>query len=180
MRHKFTLLRIEEIKHIDKNGNILWQEHNLPNTFHIEGEEFVLRAAFVGGQANTYIPENYYFGLDNRTTLTVDDTMATIVTEGSEPSGNGYFRQAVSSSSQFQITLAESGHTKAVSPIVTFVASGGNWGPVQNLFLTDQADNTGFLIASVALSTTLTVNDGEGVHMRMSLTLGQCDDLPQV
>jgi hypothetical protein len=80
---KFTLLTILEIKHVSKDGKILWEAKNLCNTFHSQGEDFILRAVFLGGQANTYIPEDYYFGLDNRATISVSDTID-LVTQ-SEP-----------------------------------------------------------------------------------------------
>ncbi len=164
------LLKILEIEHLDSAGNVIWSDKNLYNVFHSEGEEFVLRAVFVGGVANTIIPVNYYFGLDNRTTPAIADTMLSLT---SEPSTNGYGRIAVSSTNTFTVALTGS-NFRADGPIVTFSASGGSWGPVKNLFLTDQIDGSGFLIASVPLSQTLILDTGEVVNMRMGLSLKDC------
>lgn len=171
MKHLLTII---EIEHVAKNGKVLWQANNLQNTLHTSGEEFALKALFTNGKVSTIIPTNYYFGLDNRTTINVDDTMTTIADTGGEPSTNSYFRQAVASLNQFTISLTIEGINIARSPIVSFVASGGSWGPVTNLFLTDQTDNSGYLIASVSLTSALTVEDGEGIHMRMGLSLKDC------
>jgi hypothetical protein len=167
-------IRIIEIQHLSKNGEVLWEQKNLKNILHTEGEEFLLSAAFIGGKtSNTYIPTSYYFGLDNRATLAAADTMATVASNG-EPSTNGYARSSVSSLSQFTISTNISGYNTATSPIVGFTASGGSWGPVRNLFLTDKSDNSGYLIASVALTTPKTVMAGEAIHARMGLELKDC------
>ena len=175
---KFNLLTVLEIKHIDKDGKILWEARNLHNTFHAEGEEFVLNAAFLGGPANTYIPEYYFFGLDSRTSIDVADTMETINLSGSEPVGNGYSRQQVSSTGTFSLATDTGNHAMALSPIITFTATGGGtWGPVTNLFFTNKTDNSGSLIASVALNTSVIVYSGQGIHMRMGLALGYCPNM---
>ena len=173
-----TLLKIIEIKHVSADGKILWEAYNLPNTFHQTGETFLLSAVFTGGQTNIIIPANYYFGLDTRSNISVSDTMNTL--QSLEPSGSGYFRQAVSSSKQFTMSVNDGGHSMAMSPILTFTATGGGWGPVSNLFLTDKFDNTGYLIASVPLNTAVSVAAGEGIHMRMSLALGNDSALAPV
>ena len=87
-----------------------------------------------------------------------------------EPSTNGYARQSVASSGQFYISLV-GGVYQANSPTISFVATGGSWGPVQNLFLTNKSDNTGVLIASVSLVQSITVVNGQSVSMQMSLAL---------
>jgi hypothetical protein len=166
------LVKILEIEYIDTNGKILWSQRNLYNVFHTAGEQFVLSAVFSGGVNNTIIPYNYYFGLDNRTTISAGDTMGTIT---NEPSSNGYARIPLSSTGVFTVSLPTGGtHYRADGPIISFVALGGSWGPVSNLFLTTQSDNTGVLIASVPLTQTVTINTGEAVNMRMGLTLKDC------
>jgi hypothetical protein len=185
---KFNLLTILEIKHVDADGKILWQAKNLPNLFHQQGEAFMLNAMFLGGQANTYIPEYYYFGLDSRSSsiFAITNTMETIATYGSEPSTNGYSRQIVPSlggtTNSFTMTTDTGAHAMALSPIVTFSASigTGGWGPVSYLFITDKIGNDGSLIASVALNTPVSVSAGQGIHMRMGLSLGYCPDMEPV
>jgi hypothetical protein len=166
------LVKVLEITHRDATGKVLWQSENLFNILHSEGEDFILKALFLGGNApNTYIPTNYYFGLDNRSVVGLADTMSDIADV--EPLQNAYSRQSVSSSGHFNIVLVSGVH-QANSPILSFYASGGAWGPVNNLFLTDQPGNTGKLIASVPLSQSLTVSDGETISMRMGLALRDC------
>lgn len=176
-----TLLRIAEIKHITKDGSILWQSKNLKNTFHSDGEYFCLRSLFIGGQASTIIPGDYYFGLDNRPSISIEDTMSTIENYGNEPSSGGYSRQIVSSKDQFSIDILN-GHAVVTSPIVTFVAnpSGVGWGPISSLFLTDKGDYMGYLISTVPLDQEITVAPGEGIYMRMTLTLGDDPNLPDL
>jgi len=167
------LIKIIEIQHLSKDGEIIWEDHDLYNVLHATGEQFILSAVFAGGQTNSVIPSSYYFGLDNRTSLLAADTMSTIASNNSEPTTNGYVRQAVSSDSEFVVTQV-SNVNRATSPIVTFTATGGSWGPISNLFLTDALAFGGFLIASVPLSTALTVSSGESINMRMALALRDC------
>lgn len=165
------LLRVDWIKHI-RDGEILWEEKNLDNILHERGEEFMLRALFTGGNnPNSLIPDEYFFGLDNRTTPAADDDFINIL---GEPSGLGYARQTVSSLGE--ITVAEvNGALRAITSIISFKAVNGTWGPVKNLFLTDRGDNNGYLIASVPATTAFTVIDGDSVTMRMSIGLTACE-----
>ena len=166
------LIKILEITHLSKDKEILWSATNLRNMMHLEGEAFILNSLFVGGNVNNlYIPEYYYFGLDARASLAEDDGMADV--ESSEPSTNGYERQDISSTDQFTVSLA-SGVYRAISPIITFSASGGPWGTVKNLFLTNKNDYSGSLIASVPLTQTISVASGESINMRMGLSLKDC------
>lgn len=165
------LIKIYEIEHVDAEGKVLWRATDLYNILHTEGEEFLLNAVFVGGNnPSTFIPDNYYFGLDNRSTIAAADTLASL---DGEPSSNGYARAEVNSLNQFTVALV-SGVNRADSPIVTFSAVGGSWGPVQNLFLSTSIDNTGTIIASVPLSQSLTLLPSTSVNMRMGLSLRDC------
>lgn len=167
------LMKILWLEQRDKDGNVIASQKNIYNMFHTEGEAFLLRAAFVGGSEQIYVPDNYYFGLDNRTTVAAGDTMDTISTDGNEPTTNGYLRQSVLSQSQFTPELT-GGNYRVLSPIVAFSATGGDWGPVRNMFLTDRSDNSGSLIATATLSQPLTVEDGHVVSLRMALSLKDC------
>lgn len=161
------LITIEEICHCGQDGKELWRAKNLKNTLHLVGEQFILSALFLG----TTIPEAYLFGLDNRISVLASNTMANIV---GEPTTNGYSRQTVNSVGQFLLGQNEAGVTIIRSPIVVFAATTGAWGPVSNLFMTDKADNSGTLIASVPLTSTLTVGEGESIYLRMGLSLKDC------
>lgn len=168
------ILKVLHIQHFSKDKEVLWEARNLYNLLHTSGEEFILRSVFYGGPTSPYIPTYYYFGLDARSSLTAGNTMSTILSVGNEPSSNGYTRQSVSSTSQFNVAVNDDDIFQALSPIISFQASGGSWGPVKNLFLTDKSDASGFLIASVALPSTTTLNDGEIITMRLGLALRDC------
>lgn len=163
----YGLIKIKKIQHLSKTGEVLWENSNLYNTLHLDGELFILNAMFAGGQDNIYIPDFYYFGLDNRTTITAADTMVSLQ---NEPLVNGYIRQDVSSLSQFSVAL-NTGHYRADSPVIAFSAIGGGWGPVRNLFLTDKGDNTGSLISSVSLGSVVSLIAGEQILLKMALSL---------
>lgn len=158
------LIKVLEIQHV-RNGKVIWEDRNLYNMLHTNGEEFLLTALF--NNDGTALPEYYYLGLDNRTVLLADQTMEDVE---DEPSINGYSRQTLSSASGWDIELHNGVH-RAVGNIITFTAVAGTWGPVQNLFLTDQPNNTGYLIASVPLSVSATLTDGDAINMRMALSL---------
>mgnify|MGYP000364867898 FL=1 len=169
------LVKVLHIQHLSKNGDILWEDYNLKNIFHTEGEAFVLNSVFSGGNnPNTFIPNNYYFGLDGRISPNAGDSMADIL---GEPVTNGYFRQTISSEGQFSVSEVE-GVNQANGPIIQFSASGGSWGPVRQLFFTNATGLSGDLIATVALSSEITLSDGESVNMRMGLSLRDCPPAP--
>ena len=165
----FGLMKIIDFQHI-RNGEIVYQEKDLYNVLHTDGEEFLLSALFTGGQDNSFIPDSYYLGLDNRTTVSASDEIGDL---SGEPSTNGYTRQALSSTTGFTVALSN-GVNRATSNIVSFNATGGSWGPVRSLFLSDKVNNTGTLISSVLLSSATTVQNGDSVNLRMALSLRDC------
>jgi hypothetical protein len=162
------LVKILEIEHLDCDGSVLWKAKNLRNVLHTDGEQLLLQSMFVGGRtSNTFIPSNFYFGLDSRSTVAVGDIISGL---SGEPTDNGYARFSISSSGQFAVSQF-AGIYQAVSPIVTFTASGGSWGPVLNLFMTSSHDSSGILISSVPLSSPLTVISGQTISLKMGLSL---------
>ena len=163
------LMTIEEIKHYDKDGNCIWEEYDLPNIWHITGQQFVLSVAF-DTDGDFSIPSSYYAGVDARSTLAGDDTLDSIT---DEPSTNGYARQAISSTTGFSVSLT-GGVMKAVSGLIAFAASGGTWGPVTNMFFATTSDDSGTLITSVALSGSRIVAAGEILTVRVNLSLAGC------
>jgi hypothetical protein len=165
------IMKVLDVRHCDRNGKILWQQKNILNLLHAEGEEFILRAAFTGGRISDTIPEYYYLGLDARSTPLVTDTMDNIIYEPSDQFG--YQRQSISSANEF-IIAQESGHYIASSPIIAFRASNGSWGPITNLFLTDRQDNAGNLIATTQFDSQISVADGDSITMRIALMLKDC------
>lgn len=163
-------MRIIEITHIDVDGSILSVKKNLLNMLHKDGEEFLLRAAFLGGRDSTVIPQYYYLGLDNRQTITTSQTMDSLI---GEPFGNGYERQQIASSGDFSLNL-EQDHFIATSPVVAFRATTGSWGPVTNLWITDALDDTGYLISTISLESPVTLESGQSISMRIGMQLLQC------
>ena len=128
----------------------------------------MLKALFTGEAA---IPDNYYLGLDSRTSIVAADSMATV--SAVEPSTGGYTRVAIPSAGEFTIETVGAVN-RAIGPIASFPASGGSFGPVRNLFFTDKIDNSGYLISSVALSSPATVNSGEKINVRIAFSLKDC------
>lgn len=164
------ILRIPEMT-ITRGGDVVWRAENLRNMLHSGGEEMILKTLFYND--GTMPPQYYYLGLDGRATISYSDAMDDLV---NEPSGSGYQRQPVESSSDgssgFAITTGTLLH-KAVSNIVSFNAT-GTYGPVYNLFMTDASDNSGYLISSVALSSPATLYSGDVLSLRMTMSLKDC------
>jgi len=75
---------------------------------------------------------------------------------GTEVTGNGYARQAVTFS-------AASGGSISNSGTISFTASGGNWGTVTH-FGIFSASTAGTLLAWDALSASKTINDGDSAE----------------
>jgi len=164
------IMKIIEIQQI-RNNSIIWEQKNVYNTLHALGEHFFLKCCF---QITEHHPPEYYFlGLDNRSSISVEDTISSLI---DEPTGiNGYLRRPVSSHSGFNIESV-GGVYRATSQIISFSATGGSWGPVSNIFITnassDNADTV--LLATAQLSSSITLNSGDTVNMRMSLSLQDC------
>jgi len=164
------IMKIIEVQHV-RNNSIIWEQKNVYNTLHALGEEFFLKCCFQISE--NHPPENYYLGLDNRTSVSVSDDIDSLI---DEPTGvNGYLRKPVNSMTGFDITPV-SGIYRATSQIVSFVATGGGWGPVSNIFITNSNLNDGntVLLATASLSSAITLNNGDNVNMRMSLSLQDC------
>lgn len=164
------LLKIEYANLTDKDNNIIFEWNNIKNILHKDGEEFILKSVFLGGTSNIFIPSSYFLGLDSRVTINREDKLINLV---SEPTGNGYFRRSISSSNEFIFNESNLGVSQALTPIVTFSASGGSYSAT-NLFLCTSLDNNGFLISSVKLKNPLTIDNGQSFNLRMSLSLRDC------
>lgn len=156
------LIKILEAKHI-RNGEVIWEDKNIYNVFHTLAEKHILDVMFAGESLSTF----YYAGLDNRTTLAAADDIDDLV---EEPTVNGYRRQSVSASG-FTVAVNDDGVYRALSPIVTFTATGSGWGPVQNLFMATKSDSTGVLLGSALLSQSLIMDNGDSFSVRMGLSL---------
>ena len=129
-----------------------------------EGESAMLDVYFRGATA----PTNFYLGLVNDTPVETDS----LTDLTGEPSGSGYSRQTIPATSVGFPTLAlDSGDFQTTSTTETFTASGGSIGPVTYSFLATSSDNTGLLVAYVALSTTRTLTDGDSLDVDVAIKL---------
>ena len=156
------------VRHRSVSGDIIWEEHILANIWHDEGEEYLVKVAFSEELA---VPANHYIGLDDRVALAEDDTLASLT---DEPVGNGYSRQAVATDNTDYTCSQVGGNWQAKTKTVTFTASGGSIGPVQNCFLTDQAAGAvGDLYCSLALSQSRTLADGESLDVDMTISISE-------
>jgi hypothetical protein len=147
-----------------RGGRIVWFEAR-DNIWHDDGEEMLLGMAFTEAIA---VPANFYLGLDDRVTLAEADNIATA--NAAEPAfANGYARQAVPTTTVGFTAVQDTGDWQVTTTTETFTASGGNWGTVRNLFMTDKnvAVTGKYLLASVALSTQRTINDGDSLDASM-------------
>jgi hypothetical protein len=165
-------MRVLSLEQRNSSGDLIWANSNIGNLLHGDGEKFLLNVLFTGSNIyNTFIPNYYYLGLDNRSSLSIDDTMAAIV---GEPTVHAYARQPISSSGGFSVVQNGDSNYQATSPVVTFRATGGTWGPVANIFLTDKSDLSGSLIASANLGAPFQVSDGDTVTVRLGMSLRDC------
>ena len=162
MNHLVTIKFIEHLR----NGVVLWRSENIKNIIHLEGREYLIKAAF--SNDGSLIPLNYYLGLDSRDTLAAEDNMSSIT---DEPIGSGYVRQPIPTDGTGFTISNVSGVYKALSQIVTFSASGTGWGPVKNMFLTTESDNSGILISSIFLTSPLSTSAGDTVSIQIQMSL---------
>lgn len=108
---------------------------------HNEGENRVLNILFEATSV-----ENYYLGLF--TAPTIAPTESQVMTDLTEPSGNGYARELLTRGTDWTVTADE-----AVAVQKTFTAAGGAWGNVYGYFLTTELTGTaGDLVASELFS----------------------------
>lgn len=143
---------------------LLLEQPYTENALADEGEEDMLDVYFRGATA----PTNFYLGLVNDTP-TETDGLGDLT---GEPSGSGYSRQTIPATAVGWPTLAlDSGDFQAESTTETFTASGGTIGPVTYSFLATTVDNTGVLVAYVALSTTRTLTDGDSLDVDYNVKL---------
>jgi len=162
-KHWPGLMKIIEIQHI-RDSKVIWRQTNVYNMLHSLGEQFLLNCCF--NNNGSLPPEAYYFGLDNRSTISKTQEETDLV---DEPIGNGYVRQAVSSNGGFTIEKINNVY-RASSEIFSFIATGDGWGPVTKVFMST-AESSGILLSSASLSNAITLTTGDSVNLRMSLSL---------
>lgn len=165
----------------DKDGNLLWSEGWVNNLLHDGGEQYILSAIFATAYSNYGSALSALFlGLDNRTSLAEADTLASLT---GEPTTGGYARKSISTTGTGAAgqpwVLAQPGaYYIATSATQTWTAAGAAYGSVKNRFLasdlTAVADAAAkHLIASLALSTTRTINDGDSLASNLAVGLSE-------
>jgi hypothetical protein len=158
-----------DVRHV-RRGRVIWEEQALENILHDDGEIALLSAYFDTDLAGYGAPPlSLYIGLDNRSTLAENQTLASLT---GEPTGNGYARKAVSTTTGWTIS-APTDDYQAKTGTLTFDATGAGWGPVSKLFLATTADNLGKLLVSVALSTSRTLVGGDQLQVDLAIKMSE-------
>lgn len=146
---------------VHRQNKVIYEEKNIQNIFHANGQFYFLKILF----KHLGAPNNYYLGLDNRTTLNLEDTLDSL---DGEPVGKGYIRQNISANN-FQINLNQNGNYRVVGPTVTFNATTGSWGPVKNIFLTNASSGVdGYLISSARLAEPITLTPPDSATLKFA------------
>lgn len=113
-------------------------------------------------------PPVYYLRLFNDTPVE-DDSLSDLV---GEASGSGYAPILLNNdSSDFPVRGLDSGDYQITSKQVTFTATGGSIGPVTYVVLATSSDNSGKLVAYVALSQSRLLADNETLKITFTIKL---------
>ena len=122
----FHLMKIDNFSILDRNNKVRYQQRDIKNTFHQQGEEYILNALFKGPE--NLVTNGYYIGLDARPTLNRTDTLTSII---GEPlvQGNNYQRQNVAFLN-WQIINPNTSTTTTASPTFTLAPYYAKSGPV--------------------------------------------------
>lgn len=166
MKNEINWIGIWKVKHLDCNGNVLWQD-TCKNFLTNDGEENILDSYLRAQNA----PTEFYIRLVNSTgtAITETDSLGSITTE---PITNGYAPQLITRNTSGWPTLAlDSGDFKATSSDEDFSASGGSFGPVTWMYLSTTSGDAGKLLAVSSLTTPRTVFDGETLQVSISAKL---------
>ena len=160
-KHKFYE-GIWHFKHV-RNGKILW-EKDIQNALVDEGEKNMLNTYF----RSTNAPTTFYLRLCYDT-ISVTDSLSDVQ---NEPSGNGYLPLEIERSAVgFPTIELNEGDYRVTSKEVSWVASGGEIGPVNCAYLATTSNNTGKLIAFVSLAMERTVLDGDTMYAQFRVKL---------
>jgi hypothetical protein len=168
MKKKHKWIGLVDFRHIDKDGKLLWESLNNENFLADEGEYAMLDVFLRNGTA----PAGFYVRLFNDTPVETD----TLADLQNEPATGNYAAQAVArdaTASGWPTLGLDVGDYMATAKVVTFTASGGVIGPVTYAVLATTSNNSGKHIASVSLSTTRTLADGESLQVTYKVKLSE-------
>lgn len=149
---------------------VSYKELNIPNALMDEGEQVILEFFFRNNNLMGASP--FYFGLGNNGgTPGVPAETATLASI-TEVSGSGYARIAVArDTTDWGATALDAGDYQTTSATKTFSAT-GTWTAADYLFLTDVDSGTsGKLLATVALSASRTLVNGDSLQVSMKVKL---------
>lgn len=149
--------------HLNADGTIkdTWKQFN---ALADEGEQQILDCYFRDASE----PSSFYVRLFNDIPVETD----TLTDLTGEVTGGGYTAQALARNGTDFPTLAlDSGDYKLTSKELTFTASGSPYSVATYAVLATTTDNTGKLIAYVALSTSRTLATGESLKVTFTIKL---------
>lgn len=151
-------------KHKKASGQIVWEGFSYNAAALVDGGEKAILDLFFRGQN---VPAGFELGLFNDTVAETDIPTDLL----SEPSTNGYARQALArDTTDFPTFALDGGDWKVTSKTVTFNATGGSWGPV-NVMCLITTDGTPRLIAYADLSSSRTLLDTESLDASIAIKL---------
>ena len=131
---------------------------------HQEGLQWEQEVAYSEEQS---VPANFYIGLCTDASLAETASLG----DQTEVSGTSYARQAVASSAVgFTSATAGTNDRKVTTTEVTYTA-GGTWTGAQTAFLATTIDDTGVLLWSAPLSTTITLPNLGTLSFTMAYTI---------
>ena len=159
---------IWEFKHFDKNGIIKCQCIG-KNTAADEGRKAIVDGFLINDNTAYFLETTFFVGLYYGSFAR---TMTLLSIPG-EPVGSGYIRQVLEHSTTGWPTVEqdELGNWRRISKDITFVASGGDIGPLSGAFLCTSATTTGILICNYAFPTVRTVLSGESITFAVKVKI---------
>lgn len=153
------LWRIREL-----DGDKILSDVIVRNDLLDEGEKSMLNTYFRAAE----VPTEFYLRLA-KDSIRESDTLSDIA---GEPVGNGYVPKLIErSATGFPVIEIDEGDYRVVSKAVTWVASGGQLGPVNVMYLATTSDDTGKLICAISLETQRTLQDGKSLEVTLMLKL---------
>ena len=159
------LLYIEELL-VKEKDQIILKKNNLKNVFHTGGQTLFLSCMF----KNTSVPNDYYVGLDNRNSISPNQTMADI---SGEPTVAGYSRQTLVKNTDFNF-IPDSNPVKIRSSTITFGTTSESYSATNMFLCTVLTGTSGILISTISFGTTISVTPSKTVSMKFAMTLGTC------
>lgn len=140
------------VKHV-RDGKVIYEDI-IKNALADEGEKSIADCYF----RNLNAPTQFYLRLAYDTLVETD----TLNTVQNEPSGSGYSAKLVERSAVGFPTLEfHEGDWRVITKEISFLASGGDIGPINTFYFATTTNNTGILIGYISLATARTILAGD-------------------